>query len=131
MRTQVVIIGAGPAGLMLGKLLENSGIDTVILERKSADYVLTGGELRPGGNLREVADSLRAVGRDHEMGLASLAREPGEQGADDAFVVGMGEDGNDGTPGLRVRRERDGRGQGRDGEDVDGDAHGIQCSATP
>ena len=37
MRTQVAIIGAGPAGLMLGRLLEQAGIDSVILERKSAD----------------------------------------------------------------------------------------------
>ena len=41
MRTQVAIIGAGPAGLLLGRLLQNRGIDTVVLERRSADYVLS------------------------------------------------------------------------------------------
>jgi len=41
MRTQVAIIGAGPAGLLLGRLLDTSGIDNVILERRSADYVLS------------------------------------------------------------------------------------------
>ena len=41
MRTQVAIIGAGPAGLMLGRLLEKAGIDNIILERKSGDYVLS------------------------------------------------------------------------------------------
>ena len=46
MRTQVAIIGAGPAGLMLGRLLDLNGIDNVILERKSADYVL--GRIRAG-----------------------------------------------------------------------------------
>ncbi len=46
MRHQVVIVGAGPAGLMLGRLLELAGIDAVILERKSADYVL--GRIRAG-----------------------------------------------------------------------------------
>jgi p-hydroxybenzoate 3-monooxygenase len=46
MRIQVAIIGAGPAGLMLGRLLELSGIDAVILERKSPDYVL--GRIRAG-----------------------------------------------------------------------------------
>ncbi|HEY4200308.1 MAG TPA: 4-hydroxybenzoate 3-monooxygenase [Devosiaceae bacterium] len=46
MRTQVVIVGAGPAGLMLGRLLELAGIDAVILERKSANYVL--GRIRAG-----------------------------------------------------------------------------------
>ncbi len=40
MRTQVAIIGAGPAGLLLGQLLFKAGIDNVIIERQSADYVL-------------------------------------------------------------------------------------------
>ena len=40
MRTQVAIIGAGPSGLLLGQLLHKAGIDNVILERQSADYVL-------------------------------------------------------------------------------------------
>jgi p-hydroxybenzoate 3-monooxygenase len=39
MRTQVAIIGAGPAGLLLGQLLHKNGIDNIILERQSADYV--------------------------------------------------------------------------------------------
>jgi p-hydroxybenzoate 3-monooxygenase len=38
-RTQVVIIGAGPAGLLLGHLLGNEGIDTVIVETRSLEYV--------------------------------------------------------------------------------------------
>ncbi len=46
MRTQVVIIGAGPAGLLLGRLLEQRGIDAVIVERKSPGYVL--GRIRAG-----------------------------------------------------------------------------------
>lgn len=46
MRTQIAIIGAGPAGLMLGRLLDLAGIDNVIVERKSADYVL--GRIRAG-----------------------------------------------------------------------------------
>ncbi len=46
MRTQVAIIGAGPAGLMLGRLLDLAGVDNLILERKSADYVL--GRIRAG-----------------------------------------------------------------------------------
>ena len=40
LRTQVVIIGAGPAGLLLGQLLHLYGVETIILERKDPDYVL-------------------------------------------------------------------------------------------
>ncbi len=46
MRTQVAIIGSGPSGLLLGQLLHLAGIDTIILERRSRDYVL--GRVRAG-----------------------------------------------------------------------------------
>ena len=46
MRSQVVIIGSGPSGLLLGQLLANAGIDTLILEQKSQAYVL--GRIRAG-----------------------------------------------------------------------------------
>jgi p-hydroxybenzoate 3-monooxygenase len=46
MRVQVAIVGAGPAGLLLGQLLQRAGIDTLIVERRSADYVL--GRIRAG-----------------------------------------------------------------------------------
>jgi p-hydroxybenzoate 3-monooxygenase len=39
-RTQVGIVGAGPAGLMLGRLLHLAGIDSVIIENRSEDYVI-------------------------------------------------------------------------------------------
>jgi p-hydroxybenzoate 3-monooxygenase len=45
-RTQVAIIGAGPAGLLLGQLLLRAGIDAVILERRTPEYVL--GRIRAG-----------------------------------------------------------------------------------
>lgn len=41
MKTQVAIIGAGPSGLLLGRLLELQGIDNIIIEAKSPDYVLS------------------------------------------------------------------------------------------
>ena len=72
MRTQVAIIGAGPAGLMLGRLLDLAGIDNVIIERKSADYVL--GRIRAGvleqGSVdlmerTQVAERLKAEGLIH------------------------------------------------------------------
>lgn len=40
MRTKVAIVGAGPAGLLLGQLLRGYGIDNIILERKDRAYVL-------------------------------------------------------------------------------------------
>ena len=70
MRSQVVIVGAGPAGLMLGRLLELAGVETVILERKSADYVL--GRIRAGvleqGSMA-LMDRAQAGRRMHEEGL--------------------------------------------------------------
>ena len=45
-RTQVAIVGAGPSGLLLGQLLHKAGIDAVIVERVSGDYVL--GRIRAG-----------------------------------------------------------------------------------
>ena len=41
MRTQVAIIGAGPAGLLLGALLGKAGIDNVIVERSTPEHVLS------------------------------------------------------------------------------------------
>ena len=46
MRTQVVIVRAGPSGLLLGALLSKAGIDNTIVEQRSADYVL--GRIRAG-----------------------------------------------------------------------------------
>ena len=46
MRVQVAIIGAGPAGLLLGQLLHRAGIDAVVLEQRSKEYVL--GRIRAG-----------------------------------------------------------------------------------
>jgi len=46
LKTQVAIIGAGPSGLLLGQLLAKQGIETIILERVTGDYVL--GRIRAG-----------------------------------------------------------------------------------
>lgn len=70
MRTQVAIIGAGPAGLMLGRLLEQAGVDAVIIERRSPDYVL--GRIRAGVLEQGSMDLLDAAGvgtRMHREGL--------------------------------------------------------------
>jgi p-hydroxybenzoate 3-monooxygenase len=70
MRTQVGIVGAGPAGLLLGQLLHLQGIDTVILERRSREYVE--GRIRAGVLEQGTVDLLDAaqVGeRMHRVGL--------------------------------------------------------------
>ncbi|MBN7796460.1 4-hydroxybenzoate 3-monooxygenase [Parahaliea mediterranea] len=60
MNTQVAIIGAGPSGLLLGQLLAIQGIDSVILERVSGDYVL--GRIRAGILERGLVDLVREAG---------------------------------------------------------------------
>jgi p-hydroxybenzoate 3-monooxygenase len=70
LRTKVAIIGAGPAGLLLGQLLYKYGIDNVILERQTADYVL--GRIRAGVLEQGTVDLLEEVGaaeRLHREGL--------------------------------------------------------------
>ncbi|WP_376742762.1 4-hydroxybenzoate 3-monooxygenase [Ensifer canadensis] len=70
MRTQVVIIGSGPSGLLLGQLLTGAGIDNVILDRVSKDYIL--GRVRAGvleeGTVN-LMDRAKAGKRMHAEGL--------------------------------------------------------------
>ncbi len=91
MRTQVVIIGSGPSGLLLGQLLTGAGIDNVVLDRVSRDYILgrvragvleegtVGLMCQAGGDTRLRAEglphdgfSLAFDGRDHRIDLAGL-----------------------------------------------------------
>ena len=65
MRTQVVIIGGGPSGLLLGQLLAKSGIETVILERKTRAYVL--GRIRAGVLERGLVGLMAKAGVDARM----------------------------------------------------------------
>ena len=60
MRTQVCIIGGGPSGLLLSQLLHRSGIDSVVLERRTRDYVL--GRIRAGVLEQGLVDILRDAG---------------------------------------------------------------------
>jgi p-hydroxybenzoate 3-monooxygenase len=46
MRTQIVIIGSGPSGLLLGQLLAREGIGNIVLERADRNHVL--GRVRAG-----------------------------------------------------------------------------------
>jgi len=59
-RTQVAIIGAGPAGLLLGQLLHRAGIDAVILEQRTPEYVL--GRIRAGVLEQGTVDVLELAG---------------------------------------------------------------------
>jgi p-hydroxybenzoate 3-monooxygenase len=59
-RTQVGIIGAGPAGLLLSRLLQLQGIDTVVLENRSRGYVEA--RIRAGILEQHTVDTLRAAG---------------------------------------------------------------------
>ncbi len=59
-RVQVAIIGAGPSGLMLGHILHRAGIDTIILENRSRDYVLA--RVRAGLLEQGTVDLLRENG---------------------------------------------------------------------
>ena len=68
MRTQVGIIGAGPAGLFLALLLARDGIDCIVLEARSRDYVE--GRVRAGVLEQGTVDLM------HELGVAErLMRE--------------------------------------------------------
>ena len=71
MKTQVAIIGAGPSGLLLGQLLAKQGIENVIIERVSGEYVL--GRIRAGVleqgmvNLLREADVAERMDREGEV----------------------------------------------------------------
>src|SRR5207249_8483388 len=69
-RTQVAIIGAGPSGLLLGQWLHRAGIDNVILERQTGEYVL--GRIRAGILEQVTIDLMDEAGvgqRMHREGL--------------------------------------------------------------
>jgi p-hydroxybenzoate 3-monooxygenase len=73
MRTQVGIIGSGPSGLLLARLLHLQGIDTVILERRSREYVL--GRVRAGVIEQGMADLLREAKVGERMDQEGLIHE--------------------------------------------------------
>ena len=84
MKTQVAIIGAGPSGLLLGQLLHNAGIDNVIIERQSGDYVL--GRIRAGVLEQGMVDLLRQAGVSQRMDAEGLVHDGFELALDDRQV---------------------------------------------
>jgi p-hydroxybenzoate 3-monooxygenase len=79
MRKQVVIIGSGPSGLLLGQLLHRAGIDATILERKSKDYVLA--RIRAGVLEQGTQELLDQVGVGARMRREGLVH--------DGFAIGF------------------------------------------
>jgi len=73
MKTQVAIIGAGPSGLLLGQLLHRCGIDNVILERHTPDYVL--GRVRAGVLEYGFVDLMREAGVSRRMDAEGLEHD--------------------------------------------------------
>ena len=73
MKTQVAIIGAGPSGLLLGQLLHKAGIDNVIVERQTPEYVL--GRIRAGVLEQGTVDLLREAGVAERMDREGLVHE--------------------------------------------------------
>src|ERR1700731_5335298 len=72
-RTQVAIIGAGPSGLLLGQLLHKHGIENVILERQTGEYVL--GRVRAGVIEQVTIDLLDEAGVGARMHADGLIHE--------------------------------------------------------
>ena len=83
LRTQVVIVGGGPAGMLLSHILHKEGIDSVVLERRPRSHVLKrirAGVLEAGTvellRQYDLAERLDAEGSEHEgTGIAWAGRE--------------------------------------------------------
>jgi p-hydroxybenzoate 3-monooxygenase len=73
LRTQIGIVGAGPAGLLLGHLLHINGIDSVIVENRSRDYVID--RVRAGVLEQGTVDLLNAMGVGAGLQRAGLRHE--------------------------------------------------------
>lgn len=82
MRTQICIIGGGPSGLLLSQLLHTRGIDSIVLERKTRDYVL--GRIRAGVLERGLLDLM------DEAGAGTRLRSEGFE--HDGTVISFGEE---------------------------------------
>ncbi|ODV13631.1 MAG: 4-hydroxybenzoate 3-monooxygenase [Rubrivivax sp. SCN 70-15] len=80
MRTQVAIVGAGPAGLLLAALLHRAGIDSVVVEQRSPEYVL--GRIRAGVLEQVTVDLLDEAGVSARLHAQALV--------DDGFMVSFG-----------------------------------------
>lgn len=73
MKTQVAIIGAGPAGLLLGHLLRMEGIDCLVIERQTPNHVLS--RIRAGVLEQITVDLMRRLGLDARLQQEGLVEE--------------------------------------------------------
>jgi p-hydroxybenzoate 3-monooxygenase len=73
MKTQVCIVGAGPAGLLLGHSLRAEGIECVVLERRSEDYVLS--RIRAGVLEQGTVDLVARLGLDARLKAEGLPHD--------------------------------------------------------
>ena len=71
--TQIVIIGGGPSGLLLSQLLHRRGIQSIVLERKSKDYVL--GRIRAGVLERGLLGLMQEAGIGDRMAKEGFAHD--------------------------------------------------------
>ena len=73
MKTKIAIVGAGPSGLLLGQLLQKAGIDNIIIERQTPEYIL--GRIRAGVLEQGTADLLREAGVSERMEKEGLIHD--------------------------------------------------------
>lgn len=73
MKTKIAIVGAGPSGLLLGQLLHKAGIDNIIIERQTPEYIL--GRIRAGILEQGTADLLREAGVSERMEKEGLIHD--------------------------------------------------------
>lgn len=84
MKTQVAIIGSGPSGLLLGHLLRQAGVDCIIVERQSRDYVL--GRIRAGVLETVTTDLMTKLGVDARMKQEGLIEQGFNLATDEQLI---------------------------------------------